>query len=106
VDPYTGKEVEVEDLAGIELNDGDLDPILDEIKRIMYESFKDTNLQEKFYPEQVFYMAIKEMYRKKHTRLVQYIDMMKDNDKVNIHDATEEQISKIGESEESTPIYL
>lgn len=32
--------------------------------------------------------------------------MLKDNDRVNIHDATEEQISKIGEDEETTPISL
>jgi hypothetical protein len=34
------------------------------------------------------------------------MDMLKDNEKVNIHTATEEQISKIGESEETTPISL
>jgi hypothetical protein len=55
---------------------------------------------------QYCYEAIQEMYRKKHPRLVQYIDMLKDNDRINIHTATEEQISKIGESEETTPVSL
>jgi hypothetical protein len=32
--------------------------------------------------------------------------MLKDNDRINIHRATEEQISKIGESEETTPVSL
>lgn len=105
VDPRTGKEVEVETIAGIDLNDGDLDPIIDEIKKIMYEKFKTPRFRHKR-PVEIFFMAIQEMYRRKHPRLVQYVDMLKDNDRVNIHDATEEQISKIGESEETTPISL
>lgn len=105
VDPRTGKEVEVETIAGIDLNDGDLDPIIDEIKKIMYEKFKTPRFRHKR-PVEIFFMAIQEMYRRKHPRLVQYIDMLKDNDRVNIHTATEEQVSKIGEDEETTPISL
>jgi hypothetical protein len=106
VDPETGKEVEVETIAAIDLNPGDLDPILEEIKKIMYEKLKNYPKLRRKRPIQIYYKAIREMYRKKHPRLVQYMNMLKDNEKVNIHTATEEQISKIGESEETTPISL
>jgi hypothetical protein len=105
IDPETGEKKEAERIAGIDLNEGDLDPIIEEIKRIMYEKVKDPKFKNNT-PEKIFYMAIQEMYRKKHSRLVQYIDMLKDNDRINIHDATEEQILKIGESDETTPISL
>jgi hypothetical protein len=45
----------------------DLDPIVEEIKRIMYEKVKDPKFKHRS-PEKIFYMAIQEMYRKKHSR--------------------------------------
>jgi|SRR5215217_3773803 len=108
IDPETGKEkeVEVETIAAIDLNPGDLDEIIDEIKKIMYEKLVKYPRSRRKRPIQIYYMAIREMYRKKHPRLVQYMDMLKDNEKVNIHTATEKQISEIGKTEKGTPISL
>jgi hypothetical protein len=64
VDPETGKEVEVETIAAIDLNPGDLDPILDEIKKIMYEKLKNYPKLRRKRPIQIYYKAIREMYRK------------------------------------------
>jgi hypothetical protein len=64
VGPETGKEVEVETIAAIDLNPGDLDPILDEIKKIMYEKLKNYPKLRRKRPIQIYYKAIREMYRK------------------------------------------
>lgn len=105
-DPETGKEIEVETIAAIDLNPGDLDEIIDEIKKIMYENLAKYPKLRKKPPIHAYFKAIREMYRKKHPRLVQYMDMLKDNEKVDIHTATEEQILKIGKTEKGTPISL
>jgi hypothetical protein len=114
IDPETGEEkkVKVQRIAGIDLSPGDLDEIIEEIKKIMYEKVMEypkspsRRKRRKKSALQYCYEAIQEMYRKKHPRLVQYIDMLKDDERLDIHTATEEQISKIGESEETTPISL
>ena len=106
VDPYTGKIHEVETIAGVEFNEGEFDEIVDEIKRVMFECiYKNPELLEKPLVN-LFYEAIREMYRRKSPRFIQLMKLMKETDKVNPDNPTPEQISKIGKSEQTTPITI
>jgi hypothetical protein len=108
INEETGKpeEVDVMSIAAVDLNPGDLDEIVDEVVRTMYMYLSKYPKLRRKPLLSTYYKAIRDMYRRKHLRLVQLIDLLKDNDRVNIHTATEEQIAKIGSSEETTPLTL